>query len=284
MNIEIANRLVELRRKNGLSQEELANLLGVSRQAVSKWERAEASPDTDNLICLAKIYGISLDELLNIQVNKETNDDATIHIEDDEKEIHVEGKVNVNDGEGNQVHIGKDGVHIKSKDHKEVHIDLKGINIKSKDDEDNDANENVKSFYFSPNKKHSAFHSFKCVFDAITPFLCMIAYILMGFLLPEQIGWKRGWIVFLLIPIVPTIFAAIEHHSFCAFCYPIFITGIYLILGMCYQLWHPYWFLFITIPIYYIIFGPIDCAIHRSLFKRRYEKKYNNENDAPYDV
>ena len=65
MNIEIANRLVNLRKKNGLSQEQLAAKLGLSRQAVSKWERAEASPDTDNLICLAKLYGVSLDDLLN---------------------------------------------------------------------------------------------------------------------------------------------------------------------------------------------------------------------------
>ena len=65
MNIEIANRLVELRKKHGFSQEELADKLGLSRQAVSKWERAESSPDTDNLICLAKIYNISLDELLD---------------------------------------------------------------------------------------------------------------------------------------------------------------------------------------------------------------------------
>ena len=64
MNIEIANRLVEFRKKNGLSQEELADKLGLSRQAVSKWERAESSPDTDNLICLAKLYNVSLDELL----------------------------------------------------------------------------------------------------------------------------------------------------------------------------------------------------------------------------
>ena len=64
MTIEIADRLVKLRKKYGYSQEELADKLGLSRQAVSKWERAEASPDTDNLICLAKLYGVSLDELL----------------------------------------------------------------------------------------------------------------------------------------------------------------------------------------------------------------------------
>ena len=67
MNIEIANRLINLRKQSGLSQEELAAKLGLSRQAVSKWDRAEASPDTDNLICLAKIYGVSLDDLLNTE-------------------------------------------------------------------------------------------------------------------------------------------------------------------------------------------------------------------------
>lgn len=64
MNLTISERLVELRRQRGLSQEALADSLGVSRQAVSKWERAEASPDTDNLIALANLYGISLDALL----------------------------------------------------------------------------------------------------------------------------------------------------------------------------------------------------------------------------
>lgn len=63
MNIETANRLVELRKRKGLSQEELANALGISRQAVSKWERAEAGPDVDNAILLSRLYNISLDEL-----------------------------------------------------------------------------------------------------------------------------------------------------------------------------------------------------------------------------
>ena len=65
MNVETAERLYKLRKKSGLSQEELADKLGVSRQAVSKWERAEASPDTDNLILLSKLYNVTLDELLN---------------------------------------------------------------------------------------------------------------------------------------------------------------------------------------------------------------------------
>ena len=71
MNVETANRLVEFRKKNGYSQEDLADKIGVSRQAVSKWERAESSPDTDNLIALAGLYGVSLDELLYAKKEEE---------------------------------------------------------------------------------------------------------------------------------------------------------------------------------------------------------------------
>ena len=60
----LGKKLYELRKKNGLSQEELAERLGVSRQAVSKWECGESLPDTDNLITIAKMYAISLDELV----------------------------------------------------------------------------------------------------------------------------------------------------------------------------------------------------------------------------
>ena len=65
MDITTANRLYELRKQHGYSQDELADKLNVSRQAISKWERSESSPDTDNLIALAKLYGVSLDELFN---------------------------------------------------------------------------------------------------------------------------------------------------------------------------------------------------------------------------
>lgn len=70
MDIKTANRLQQLRKMNGYSQDALAEKLGISRQAISKWERAESSPDTDNLIALADLYGMTLDELLNSENDK----------------------------------------------------------------------------------------------------------------------------------------------------------------------------------------------------------------------
>ena len=75
MNVEIARRLAARRKQAGLSQEALAERLGVSRQAVSKWERSESSPDTDNLIALAQLYGVSLDDLL--YVDDDIKDDVS---------------------------------------------------------------------------------------------------------------------------------------------------------------------------------------------------------------
>ena len=64
MNKNIAKKLETLRKQNELTQEALAEKLGVSRQAVSNWELGNASPDTDNLIALAKLYGVKVDDLL----------------------------------------------------------------------------------------------------------------------------------------------------------------------------------------------------------------------------
>ncbi|MCL2331991.1 MAG: helix-turn-helix domain-containing protein [Actinomycetia bacterium] len=64
MNKEMADRLIRLRKEHQLTQDDLAQKLFVSRQAVSKWERGEALPDIDNLTALASLYDVSLDELL----------------------------------------------------------------------------------------------------------------------------------------------------------------------------------------------------------------------------
>lgn len=62
--MSISERLLELRKKNGDSQEQLADKLEVSRQAVSKWESGQGNPDLENVIKLSEIYGVSTDYIL----------------------------------------------------------------------------------------------------------------------------------------------------------------------------------------------------------------------------
>ena len=63
----LGEKLKKLRKARGLSQEQLADRLNVSRQAISKWELGESTPDTDNLVALSDYYGVSLDYLLRDQ-------------------------------------------------------------------------------------------------------------------------------------------------------------------------------------------------------------------------
>ena len=60
----LADKRIENRKKNGWSQEELADKLGVSRQSVSKWEGAQAVPDMKKIVLLSEIFGVSTDYLL----------------------------------------------------------------------------------------------------------------------------------------------------------------------------------------------------------------------------
>ncbi len=63
--MKLEENLVRLRKEHGLSQNDLAEKLNVSRQAVSRWEQGTAMPSTDNLIYLSQLYGITLDELIH---------------------------------------------------------------------------------------------------------------------------------------------------------------------------------------------------------------------------
>ena len=72
MSIQLGLNLAELRKRNGYSQEALAEKLNISRQAISKWERGESTPDTDTLITLSQLYGVSLDELIGNKKQQET--------------------------------------------------------------------------------------------------------------------------------------------------------------------------------------------------------------------
>ena len=67
MNIGI--KIQELRTKSGISQEILAEKLGVTRQSVSKWELGQAVPDIDKIIDMSKLFRITTDELLLVNAN-----------------------------------------------------------------------------------------------------------------------------------------------------------------------------------------------------------------------
>lgn len=60
----LADKIIDLRKKNGWSQEELASQLGVSRQSVSKWESGQSIPDLDRILKMSTIFGVSTDYLL----------------------------------------------------------------------------------------------------------------------------------------------------------------------------------------------------------------------------
>ncbi|WP_081861265.1 helix-turn-helix domain-containing protein [Butyrivibrio sp. AE2032] len=71
--MKISDRIQSLRKSKGMSQEEFADAVGVSRQAVSKWESEQATPDIDKVIIMSDLFGVTTDYLLKgiEPVNKE---------------------------------------------------------------------------------------------------------------------------------------------------------------------------------------------------------------------
>ena len=65
----LADKIIELRKKNGWSQEELAEKLDVSRQSISKWESAQSVPDMNRIIAMSQIFGVSTDVLLKDELD-----------------------------------------------------------------------------------------------------------------------------------------------------------------------------------------------------------------------
>lgn len=233
MNIEIANRLVQLRKQHGYSQEELAAKLGLSRQAVSKWERAEASPDTDNLIMLSRVYGVSLDELLKT--------DEPIPEPEPDKGV----KVTIN---GKPLRFNKDD----------------GFYFSYGDDDDNgcadcsDAQIDADGHIVIEHGEKTFWQEFPF------PIFVMILYLGLGF----AFGLLHpGWILFLTIPAYYSIvgwFSGRRRHCFLrAFPYTILMVIAFLCMGCIWGLWHPGWILFLTIPMYYAMVKPIDRAYRR---------------------
>jgi transcriptional regulator with XRE-family HTH domain len=279
MTLETANRLYELRKKSNLSQEELAEKLGVSRQAVSKWERSEASPDTDNLIALAKIYGLSLDELIygekedkKEEKKKENEENSEAKTEDDNLFIDIDN------GE-EKVKIGPKGIVVEDDDGERVKISFNGITITTSksdcedeqcdddDDDDGDDGELYETVYSSSRETKNGDkvrvkvkRPTRFWLEVPYPIICALAYLIFGF---YDIcgGWALSWIIFVTIPVYYTFVEAIYKKRFAEFCYPVFCACVYLYLGMYQGNWHPSWLIFVTVPIYYPIADALDKMI-----------------------
>lgn len=76
INMILADKIIDERKKNGWSQEELADKLGVSRQAVSKWESAQSVPDLQRILEMSRLFGVSTDYLLKDEEGVRTQDNA----------------------------------------------------------------------------------------------------------------------------------------------------------------------------------------------------------------
>ena len=240
--IDISTKLKDLRIKAGLSQEKLAEQLIVSRQAVSKWENGEALPDMENMVALARLYNISLDELVGINTDKNgaaesENEDASADAAFETAETIIE--------DGTDEKKSGFGVHIKVGDNVNIKV---GNPIDDEDDDEDDEDDLPK-----PKSGVTGF-----LYSLPYPIIATIAFFLLGSLAD---AWHIAWILFVTIPVYYSLISCISARRFAPFAYPVLATCIYLFIGMQFSLWHPGWVIFLTIPVYYPIASAIDRAI-----------------------
>ena len=215
MNLFTANKLTALRKHSGLSQEALAEKIGVSRQAVSKWERGEASPDTENLLSLSKIYSVSLDDLLGDKTAQEI-------LEETEKSTLPAESTSV------APCISEEG-GTEDTDRKNCTLSEKLKNEM----------QDLPAF----GKKLLKFPFFLAA---------IIGYLAIGFSIKV---WHPTWLIFLTIPAYYITALAFLHKTEkkMLLTLPVYLYAviIFLVIGFLLNLWHPAWLIFLCIPLYY---------------------------------
>lgn len=221
MTIENANRLAELRRDHGLSQEELAEKLGVSRQAVSKWERAESSPDTDNLIALAQLYGVTLDVLLGLQLPKTPDPAEAAEYEAPTEEETEESIPDTPD----EPCLSPDSDPLPNGSYYE-HAAREAARVAEEEAE------------AAARERDRRRHRYPY------PLVVAFAYLVLGCCFHL---WHPGWLIFLTIPLF--YLPSSERRPLRLLGNPVMVTIIYLLLGFECGWWHPGWLVFFLIPL-----------------------------------
>lgn len=286
MDLVMAQRLVDRRKAAGLSQEALAAQLGVSRQAVSKWERSESSPDTDNLIALAALYGVSLDELLYGEAASDADgsEDGSTETVDEAKEaedsaehadcgdkplvdislargIHV-----IDPNKGEEVHVGWSGIHVTNeRKGEEVHVGPGGVHIDTLEDDGHSVHTNddgtvtIDGETFSSWKEahdkldHHGKHFHTKVGRAWNKFpfpaLVALAYLVLGIVYGT---WATGLFLVFLIPVYYALGDFIDQRHLSKLIdvvYSVSAEAWFLYMWLCLEQPHPAWVILITIPV-----------------------------------
>ena len=288
MDLAMAQRLVDRRKAAGLSQEALAAQLGVSRQAVSKWERSESSPDTDNLIALAALYGVSLDELLygkavddaGCSEDSDAGAEASDEAEEDEDsadntsrsdkplvDISLARGIHVIDPDkGEEVHVGWNGIHVTNdRKGEEVHVGPGGVHVDTLEDDGHSVHTNADGTVTIDGE---TFSSWKEAHDKLDhhgkhfhtklgrawnkfpfPALVALAYLALGIVYGT---WGMGLFLVFLIPIYYAIGDFIDRRRLSKLIgsvYPAAAIAWFLYMWLCLGQPHPAWVILITIPV-----------------------------------
>ena len=288
MDLAMAQRLVDRRKAAGLSQEALAAQLGVSRQAVSKWERSESSPDTDNLIALAALYGVSLDELLygkavddaDCSEDSDAGAEASDEAEEDEGsadntsrsdkplvDISLAHGIHVIDPDkGEEVHVGWNGIHVTNdRKGEEVHVGPGGVHVDTLEDDGHSVHTNADGTVTIDGE---TFSSWKEAHDKLDhhgkhfhtklgrawnkfpfPAIVALAYLALGIAYGT---WGMGLFLVFLIPVYYAIGDFIDRRRLSKLIgsvYPAAAIAWFLYMWLCLGQPHPAWIILITIPV-----------------------------------
>ena len=288
MDLAMAQRLVDRRKAAGLSQEALAAQLGVSRQAVSKWERSESSPDTDNLIALAALYGVSLDELLygkavddaDCSEDSDAGAEASDEAEEDEDsadntsrsdkplvDISLAHGIHVIDPDkGEEVHVGWNGIHVTNdRKGEEVHVGPGGVHVDTLEDDGHSVHTNADGTVTIDGE---TFSSWKEAHDKLDhhgkhfhtklgrawnkfpfPAIVALAYLALGIAYGT---WGMGLFLVFLIPVYYAIGDFIDRRRLSKLIgsvYPAAAIAWFLYMWLCLGQPHPAWVILVTIPV-----------------------------------
>ena len=281
MDLAMAQCLVDRRKAAGLSQEALAAQLGVSRQAVSKWERSESSPDTDNLIALAALYGVSLDELLYGEAANDADDledgsadtetadvadeaeDSAEHADCGDKplvDISLARGIHVIDpNKGEEVHVGWSGIHVTNeRKGEEVHVGPDGVHIDTLEDDGHSVRTNDGETFSSWKEAHDKLdHHGKHFHTKVGrawnkfpfPALVTLAYLVLGIVYGT---WGMGLFLVFLVPAYYAIGDFIDRRHLSKLIeaiYPAAAIAWFLYMWLCLGQPHPAWIILITIPV-----------------------------------